>query len=330
MVVSIGMRLQDGPWGGGNQFGSSLAAFLRARGNEVIFDLQHPAIDVILLTEPRGDLRTSAYTDDDIERFQTATGRRAVVVHRINECDERKGTTGVNARLRHANRVADATVFISTWLRDLHRGQGMHAHVPVVILNGADASVFHPRGHIAWRGEGPLRLVTHHWGANRQKGMDTYLQIDAMLDDPALAQRLAFTYIGNLPDDVRFRHATVLAPLHGHALADALRSQHVYVTGSVCEPAGMHHIEGAACGLPVLYRNSGALPEYCADFGEGFDGPDLLAALRRLVGAYHVWADRIMTYPHSADRMCGRYLDLFVSLLGQRRSTVVHTFPEAG
>jgi hypothetical protein len=32
MVVSIGMLLQDGPWGGGNQFGASLAAFLRAHG----------------------------------------------------------------------------------------------------------------------------------------------------------------------------------------------------------------------------------------------------------------------------------------------------------
>ena len=101
----------------------------------------------------------------------------------------------------------------------------------------------------------------------------------------------------------------------GMTLAAALRSHHVYVTGSLCEPAGMHHIEGASCGLPVLYRKSGALPEYCADFGEGFDGPDLPGALRRLAGAYHVWADRVLTYPYSADRMCGRYLDLFATLL---------------
>ncbi|MBK7258234.1 MAG: hypothetical protein IPI01_10645 [Ignavibacteriae bacterium] len=93
MVVSVGMRLQEGPWGGGNQFGSSLAAFLRARGIQVIFDLHHPAIDVILLTEPRGDLRTSAFTDDDIAYYQSRTGHRAVVIHRVNECDERKATT---------------------------------------------------------------------------------------------------------------------------------------------------------------------------------------------------------------------------------------------
>jgi hypothetical protein len=295
----------------------------------VIFDLHHPAIDVILLTEPRGDLRTSAFTDDDIERYRSTTTHRAVVVHRINECDERKGTSGVNARLRHANRVADATVFISSWLMDLHLGQGMKAHGPHVILNGADATVFHPRGRAVWRGEGPLRLVTHHWGANRQKGMDTYLQLDGMLDDPALASRLAFTYIGNLPEDVHFRNATVLAPLHGDALASALRSNHVYVTGSVCEPAGMHHIEGASCGLPLLYRKSGALPQYCADFGEGFDGADLPAALRRLAGAYHVWADRVLTYPYSAERMCGQYLGLFEMLLTQREASFAHSLPEA-
>lgn len=327
MVVSIGMRLQEGPWGGGNQFGSSLAAFLRARDIQVIFDLQHQAIDVILLTEPRGDLRSSAFTDDDIERYLSAGERRAVVVHRINECDERKGTQGVNARLRHANRVADATVFISSWLMDLHCGQGMAPRSPRVILNGADGRVFHPRGRAVWHGDGPLRLVTHHWGANRQKGMDTYLQIDAMLDDAALAQRLAFTYIGNLPDDVHFRHAAVMAPLHGHTLADALRSHHVYVTGSLCEPAGMHHIEGASCGLPLLYRKSGALPEYCADFGEGFEGADLPAALRRLAGGYHVWADRMLSYPYSAERMCGEYLSLFTALLQRRED---HHMQEAG
>jgi hypothetical protein len=323
MVVSIGMRLQEGPWGGGNQFGSSLAAFLRDRGIEVIFDLQHHAIDVILLTEPRGDLRTSAFTDDDIERYQSASGHRAAVVHRINECDERKGTQGVNARLRHANRVADATVFISSWLMGLHLGQGMIPHMPQVILNGADASVFHPRGRALWRGEGPLRLVTHHWGANHQKGMDTYLQVDAMLDNVAQAERLALTYIGNVPGDVRFRHVAVMAPLHGHELAAALRSHHVYITGSLFEPAGMHHIEGASCGLPLLYRKSGALPEYCADFGEGFEGPDLPVALRHLAGAYHVWADRVLTYPHNADRMCGEYLSLFTRLVERREAHIM-------
>ena len=328
MVVSIGMRLQDGPWGGGNQFGASLAAFLRAHGIEVIFDLHHPSIDVILLTEPRGELRTSAFTDAEIEQYQTLHGRRAVIVHRVNECDERKGTEGVNARLRHANRVADATVFISSWLKDLHLRQGMSPRSPRVILNGADSSIFHPRGRAEWRGTGPLRLVTHHWGANRLKGSDTYTLLDGMLEDPGVRAVLEFTYIGNLPEGVTFRHATVISPLHGHELAAAIRSHHVYVSGSQNEPAGMHHIEGAACGLPLLYRRSGALPEYCAPFGVGFDGPDLPQALRELALTYHVWADRVRSYPHSAEAMCGHYLDLFEELLHERMPSLTYNLPE--
>lgn len=320
MVVSIGMRLQQGPWGGGNQFGSTLAAFLRANGADVRFDLGHPAIDVIVLTEPRPGLRSSAFTDDDVERYLASAAVRPVVVHRVNECDERKGTQGVNAFLRHANRVADATVFISSWLRDLHCAQGMSPRMPRVILNGADASIFHPRGRAVWRGTGPLRLVTHHWGANPEKGFDVYGELDRMLEDPALRAVLQFTYIGNIPGDVHFRHTAVLAPLHGHALADALRSHHIYVTGSQHEPAGMHHIEGAACGLPLLYRRSGALPEYCAPFGVGFDGPDVAAALQQLAAGYHVWADRVVTYPYSADHMNRQYLALFRDLLRMREA----------
>ena len=34
----------------------------------------------------------------------------------------------------------------------------------------------------------------------------------------------------------------------------------------------MHHIEGALCGLPILFRNSGSLPEYCKKYGVSFDG----------------------------------------------------------
>ena len=33
----------------------------------------------------------------------------------------------------------------------------------------------------------------------------------------------------------------------------------------------MHHIEAVLSGLPVIYKNSGALPEYCKNFGVSFD-----------------------------------------------------------
>jgi len=318
MIVSIGMNILPGAWGGGNQFGRSLTAYLRSHDVHVEYDLTRKDIDIILLTEPRGALRNCAFTDDDIRRYCRAVNPFANVVHRVNECDERKGTTGVNARLRDANTCAHHTVFVSAWLRDLHVAQGMKPESHSVIHDGADTWTFHSRGYLPWRGQGPLRLVTHHWDASPYKGADTYLQVDRLLAEPRYSRMLDFTFIGNLPNGVRLRHATALPPMHGQDLADTIRSHHVYLTGAQYEPAGMHHIEGACCGLPLLFRKSGALPEYCADYGLGFTGPDFEQVVAAMVATYHVWTDRIRTYPFTAERMCAGYLELFQRLMAQR------------
>ena len=49
MKVSIGSRIVDGPWGGGNLFAINLRDYLLKNGHEVIFDLSEKDIDVILL-----------------------------------------------------------------------------------------------------------------------------------------------------------------------------------------------------------------------------------------------------------------------------------------
>ncbi len=318
MIVSIGMNILPGVWGGGNQFGRYLTAYLRSHDVQVVYDLTRKDIDIILLTEPRGGQKNCAFTDDDIRRYCRAVNPFATVIHRVNECDERKGTTGVNARLRQANTCAHHTIFISAWLRDLHLAQGMNPDSHSVIHNGADTWTFHPRGYLPWRGQGPMRLVTHHWDPNPYKGADIYLQVDRLLADPRYRSTLDFTFIGNPPNGVTLRHATMLPPMHGQELADTIRSHHVYLTGSQNEPAGMSHIEGACCGLPLLFRKSGALPEYCADYGLGFTGPDFEQVVAAMAKTYQVWIERIRSYPFTAERMCEGYMGLFQKLIAQR------------
>ena len=51
----------------------------------------------------------------------------------------------------------------------------------------------------------------------------------------------------------------------GLELASELKEHDIYITGSLNEPSGNHHIEGALfCGLPILYINSGGIAEYCS------------------------------------------------------------------
>jgi hypothetical protein len=187
-----------------------------------------------------------------------------------------------------------------------------------VILNGADTTVFNPRGYRPWDGVEPLRLVTHHWGGNWMKGFDMYQRLDEMLGEERRAGRIEFSYVGNLPPGFRFRNARHVAPLTGTDLADELRSHHVYVTASINEPGSNHQNEGALCGLPLIYRNSGCLPEYCNGYGESFEAETFEAALERIMVNYDRWRAAMPSYPHTAERSCRQYLALFVNLLARR------------
>jgi len=319
MKVAIGYRVQDGPWGGGNRFAKALAAGLEARGDRVVFDLVDPDIDLMVLTDPRSRSPNVSFGGGACLRYQRRRPE-ALVVHRINECDERKGTTGMNRRLKRANHAADHTVFIATWLKELDLWR--HGEWSVV-LNGADPELFRAEANVPWDRRAPLRLVTHHWGGNRLKGFDVYEAIDRLIATPTWKDKLAFTYVGNLPRDVSLKHARLVAPLDGEALAAELASHHVYVTASINEPAGMHHIEGALSGLPLIYRESGALPEYCRGFGEPFTDPQAFHhALGRMMQRYDTHKAAMPGYRHTTRRMVAGYLDVFDELLRRREELV--------
>jgi len=241
-----------------------------------------------------------------------------IVVHRINECEERKNTRGMNGMLRRANYCADHTVFVGSWLRELQVWDNRAGATSSVITNGADARVFHSRGWQPWRGQGPLRLITHHWGGNWMKGSDIYQRLDAMLAESACKDKIAFTYIGNLPRGFAFRHARYVEPLYGEALAGELRSHHAYVTATINEPGGNHQNEGALYGLPLLFRRSGCLPEYCEGFGVPFGESGFDSALEQLMAQYDQLAFKMPTYPHTAARTCAGYLALLDQLVEAR------------
>jgi hypothetical protein len=245
-----------------------------------------------------------------------------LVVHRVNECDERKNTRGINAKLIRANYVADATVFVGEWLMRLPAWLASPPRAPRTIRNGADRRIFHARGFKPWNGSKPMRLVTHHWGHHALKGFDVYAAIDRLLDDPSWQDRIAFTFVGNLPKGFAFKNARHIAPLDGDALADELRRHHTYLTASINEPGGNHQNEGALCGLPLLFRRSGCLPEYCEGFGIGFDPPDIETALRTMFAEYPEWTRRMPDYPHDGETMCRHWLDLFDNLIRQRDAIV--------
>ena len=182
-------------------------------------------------------------------------------------------------------------------------------------MAGADEKIFSKKKYIEDITERKIKLTTHHWGANWNKGFDTYLLLDKLIGKEKYKDKIDFTYIGNIPKNVEFKYAKVLKPLSGNELATEIRKHDIYVTGSLNEPSGNHHIEGAQCGLPLLYINSGGIPEYCDGYGEIFELENFEEKLDLLLNDYESYVQKVQDYPHSSKKMCKDYFDLFNKMM---------------
>ncbi len=319
MKISIGMDIQPGAWGGGNQFGKALAHYLMQKGHEVLYDLNAKDIDIILLAEPDRKLKISAYDHGDILRYLLLVNRRALVVHRVNNTSEARNDLEkqFNQYRILANRVADHTVFVSQWVLDRYRDSGYQATTQSIIFNGADHHFWQPVKPKAPL-KGPLKIVTHHWSNHPNKGIDIYQQLDALLATSPWCEQFEFTYIGRLPDGVRLFNSHHIPPKSGQELLLELCNHDIYLTAARFEAGANHPLEGALCGLPLLYLNSGSMAEYCAGFGLEYTTETLAQTLKQMGDEYDQWAIRIKDFPYTAQRMCQSYLELFEKLLNSR------------
>ena len=152
-------------------------------------------------------------------------------------------------------------------------------------------------------------------GANWNKGFEYYLLLDEYIGKNWKG-KIDFTYIGNVPQNVYFENSTVISPISGIELANKIKKNHIYITGSINEPSGNHHIEASQCGLPLMYINSGGLPEYCNGYGVMFNNSkDFEEKLVKIIVNYDFFYKKMESYPFDSQIMSKDYLDLFEKMI---------------
>lgn len=300
--IYFNQKVKFTPWGGGNQFVINLIKLLRKNGHNIVFKLKKK-IDLIILTanfkeiDPRIFMYKNKYPETKI-------------LHRINECDKRKGTDYVDKIIFKGNSIADETVFISKWLSQYFIKIGFKKSYKV-IYNGCDEVYFFPLREKKLGDK--IQLVTHHWSNNWLKGFDIYNQLDKIISE---RDDLSFTYIGNYNDSYKPKNTRCIPPLYGMDLGNELRKHDIYITASRWEPCGMHHIEGARCGLPVLFHSEGGgINEACENYGiEYFDRSSLLMAIKNLSNSYHKYRNKINYNFLSAKRCSNEYYQTILNM----------------
>ena len=323
--IAINLKPTETSFGGGNEFLRLLVDHLRHQGHSINFDLK-TKLDFVFIIDPRWRHSLSAFNLGELSRY-LLRNQDTIVVHRINECDERKNTSKMNKKLRLANYLADYTVFVSSWLKSLDlvysdKVNKQKLKPLQVILNGSDPRVFFPDKLSLWDGKSKLKLVTHHWSANEMKGLDLYQKIDDLLDKRDFFDRFTFTYIGNVSARANFKNTRVIPPLYGKHLASELRSHHIYVTGSVNEPGGNHQNEAGLSGLPIICLDSGCMREYCEGFGLIMKfTSEIEASLHEMRERYYEFVAVLGSFPNSSVRMLKEY-DELLERLDQERTEI--------
>lgn len=312
-VIAISMAPSSSPWGGSSPFVWQLMAVLNRRGYRVIFHLRERP-DAIVMIDPRRDHPAKRFGLDDLRAF-LRTHPDVPVLHRINECDQRKGTNDIDILLRDTHALASHTVFISEWLKDYFSERWFDPASPhSVIYNGADPRIYHPIGN-RLPGEGePFRVVTHHWSPHMLKGFDVYQALDDLLAKGRFPN-VRLRVIGRWPESIDWKAAELLPPSTGRLLAGQLRDCHLYLTASRWEPCGMHHVEGAQCGLPLLFHeDGGGIVEAGRRYGLGFRD-DLEARMEEAIERHVELRQKVLTQPPDGDRMALAFVEILQRLV---------------
>jgi hypothetical protein len=239
MKISLNTKFNEGPSGGGMKFAILLRDYLIKKGIKVINDLESDDIDVVFHITPFPFLmkKSSSYSFLDAYSYKLKHPK-TVIIHRINECDERKGTNYMNKLLIKTAKYSDVLIFIASWLKPLLEKQGLDTSKPnKIILHGGDNKIYNIDGKNFWNGKNKLKIVTHHWGGHFMKGHDFYQRLDSLLSEPKFFDKFEFTYIGNYPKELKYKNTRFIESLSGEMLAGELKKHDVYITASRNEPA---------------------------------------------------------------------------------------------
>jgi len=247
MKFFINRDIIEGPYGGGMNF---VRAFLTLapKLDVTVGTRLNQKYDAILLMDPRPDEHNPVGIKE-VMNYKIMFPK-VKVFQRVNECDARKQTTGVDQMLHACGKQNDFTFFVSDWMRDYHQKRSWPCQNTQVIYNGVDKSIFNSSG--AKLANGKTNIVTHHWSDNPYKGEDVHVWLDGFVQRNS---EFSYTYIGrtlaSLPN------SKIIEPLHGKALGDELKKYDVYITGTVCDPGPNHVIEAIASGIPTYAHQRG-------------------------------------------------------------------------
>ncbi|MEX2160728.1 MAG: glycosyltransferase family 4 protein [Anaerolineales bacterium] len=251
--MRICIPIEFRPEGGGFYFLDHFASYLGEIGWDVTADLkgEYQVLFTNHWMTPYRNIMQAIRRNPSVRIVQRIDGA-AQNYGRDAEADLRQG---------RVNRIADLTIFQSEYARYSTRELfPVISQDGPVIHNPVDLKMFSPEGD-RQEFHGKTRVACVTWSTNPYKGKKHVYEVAER--NPAID----FVLCGSFEDAPRLKNILRLGVLDRADLASALRSCQFMLTFSRNEACPNHVLEALACGLPVLFEDSGAMREVIGDCG---------------------------------------------------------------
>lgn len=305
LKICFTMKPVNIAYGGGNQFLINLTTYLEKYHN-IVYTLESN-LDMIFVMDPR-KLKYNHIINKDVVAYKKQYPNTRII-QRVNDCDKPRNQENIiDPIIINATKCADLTIFVSQWTCDYYHSKGYKGK-HIVINGGCNQEIFYPRPTLTPKPPslapgGKVRLVTHHWSQNWNKGFDYFNKLNEYINTHP---QFELTFIGReLPKEQHPPNMRRIGPLFGDELGEELSKHHIYITASKAEACPNHVLEGLSTMLPLLYH---------VDIGGGVEiakpnGAESFSSFEDLLNKIHVIIDNYSQYqkliniPRLGSKLC--------------------------
>ncbi len=298
--ISIINQFAPPPYGGGNQFLLALNKWVKKAGYDIGPNKIGINTKFVLFNSFNFDMN---WLSKKLKKKKYSTVHRVdgpIALYRGENID-------LDKRIVDFNRsYADYTIFQSNYSYNEHVNLGFlfDDNKIKIIPNAPDPDIFNSENRKEISKQTKIKIIATSWSSNIRKGQKTYEWIDKNLN----FKKYDFTFVGNI--NAKFENIKIISPKKSEDLASILRDHDIFLTASQNDPCSNAVLEALACGLPVVYFNSGGHPEIVRQAGYSFSkNEEIIDLIKKVVHNYNDLQNKIIV--PDIQNVANQYLELF-------------------